>query len=290
MILSMTGFGKSEFTIDHLNVNVEIRSLNSKFFDLYLKIPSIFKSSEILIRKLLKEELLRGKVELIIHYEKIDNSFQSIINKEKVMDYHDQLKIILDKYGYKSDKDLIGYVLKLPEAIDREKETINKEIEDLLIVAIKESCEELNKFRKEEGMILEIELRKYINVIIENLSEIKKHEKKRLIKVKEKLLKAIDKLQIENKIDEKRLEQELIFYSEKLDITEEKVRLKKHCEHFIETLKEKKSGKKLGFLSQEIGREINTLGSKSNDISIQKIVVNMKDELEKIKEQVLNIL
>ena len=290
MTLSMTGFGKSEITIDHFNINIEIRSLNSKFLDLSLKLPSIFKDLDLPLRKLIKEKVMRGKVELMIHYEKINQSNTISLKKEKIIKYHNDLKEIVNELDYKSDKDLIGYALKLPEIIQHSKEKLNDNSKSLLFSSVEKACEDLKKFRRNEGAALEKELTGYLNTILNNLHEVNSFENERLPKVKEKLKKAIDELNLKSEIDEKRLEQELIYYSEKLDLTEEKVRLKEHCIHFKETIKETNSGKKLGFITQEMGREINTLGSKANHIKIQKIVVNMKDELEKIKEQVLNIL
>ncbi len=290
MMLSMTGFGKSEVTLDHFNVNIEIRSLNSKFLDLSLKLPNIFKDLELPIRKLIKEKVIRGKVELIIHYEKINMTNTASLNKEKIIGYHNELKEITEKLNYNSDKDLIGYALKLPEIIQHSKDILNENSKSLVLSCVEKACEDLKKFRINEGSALKKELNKYLNSILEDLLDVNNFEIERLPKVKEKLFKAIDELNLKNQIDEKRLEQELIYYSEKIDLTEEKVRLKEHCLHFKKSIKETNSGKKLGFITQEMGREINTLGSKANHISIQKIVVNMKDELEKIKEQVLNVL
>ena len=290
MTLSMTGFGKSEVTLDHFNVNIEIRSLNSKFLDLSLKLPNIFKDLELPIRKLIKEKVIRGKVELIIHYEKINMTNTASLNKEKIIGYHNELKEITEKLNYNSDKDLIGYALKLPEIIQHSKDILNENSKSLVLSCVEKACEDLKKFRINEGSALEKELNKYLNSILEDLLDVNNFEIERLPKVKEKLFKAIGELNLKNQIDEKRLEQELIYYSEKIDLTEEKVRLKEHCLHFKKSIKETNSGKKLGFITQEMGREINTLGSKANHISIQKIVVNMKDELEKIKEQVLNVL
>ena len=290
MTLSMTGFGKSEVNLDHFNVNIEIRSLNSKFLDLSLKLPNIFKDLELPIRKLIKEKVIRGKVELIIHYEKINMTNTASLNKEKIIGYHNELKEITEKLNYNSDKDLIGYALKLPEIIQHSKDILNENSKSLVLSCVEKACEDLKKFRINEGSALEKELNKYLNSILEDLLDVNNFEIERLPKVKEKLFKAIGELNLKNQIDEKRLEQELIYYSEKIDLTEEKVRLKEHCLHFKKSIKETNSGKKLGFITQEMGREINTLGSKANHISIQKIVVNMKDELEKIKEQVLNVL
>ena len=290
MTHSMTGFGKSEVTIGHLHINIEIRSLNSKFLDLTLKIPTVFKEIDSLLRSILKNELKRGKVELTIHYEKINPISKITINKEQLKNYYDQLKEISRELDNQNDKDFMGFALKLPEVIQHQKETVDKQSNELLVNAVKEACRDLNSFREKEGESLQKELLNYINSILDNLIKINPFEKERLPKVKERLLNSIDELNLKSQIDEKRLEQELIYYAEKLDLTEEKVRLKEHCSHFMEILPEKNSGKKLGFITQEMGREINTLGSKAHHLSIQKLVVEMKDELEKIKEQVLNIL
>lgn len=290
MIQSMTGFGKSEVTIDELQINVEVKSLNSKFLDLSLKLPSAFKNLDLSVRSFVKEYLKRGKIEVMIHYEKKEASKKIIINKDQLINYYNQLSEVSNELKLKIDSDLIGYALKLPEVIQHKKDTIEEDSNGEILNAVKEACKDLNSFRKKEGNALNKELVKYVNSILENLKEINQYEKERLPKVRDKLKKAIDELNLKSQVDEKRLEQELIFYSEKLDLTEEKVRLKEHCNHFIDSTKELNSGKKLGFISQEMGREINTLGSKANNISIQKIVVGMKDELEKIKEQVLNVL
>ena len=290
MTHSMTGFGKSEVTIGHLHVNIEIRSLNSKFLDINLKIPTVFKEIDSSLRTIIKNDLTRGKVELSIHYEKINSSSRITINKEQLKNYYSQLKEISTELNNQNDKDFMGYALKLPEVIQHQKETVDKQSNETLINAVKEACEDLNSFRKKEGESLQKELLNYVNSILGNLTKIDPFEKERLPKVKQKLFRSVEELNLKSQIDEKRLEQELIYYAEKLDLTEEKIRLKEHCSYFLETLKEKNSGKKLGFITQEMGREINTLGSKANHLSIQKIVVEMKDELEKIKEQVLNIL
>jgi uncharacterized protein (TIGR00255 family) len=286
----MTGFGKSEVTIGHLHVNIEIRSLNSKFLDLTLKIPTVFKEIDSSLRSIIKNELNRGKIELAIHYEKINSSSKITINKEQLKNYYNQLKEISAELNNQNNEDFMGYALKLPEVIQHQKETVDKQSNEILLNAAEQACKDLKSFREKEGESLQKELLNYVNSIQDNLAKINPFEKERLPKVKQKLLRSIEELNLKSQIDEKRLEQELIYYAEKLDLTEEKVRLKEHCIHFMETLKEINSGKKLGFITQEMGREINTIGSKAHHLSIQKIVVEMKDELEKIKEQVLNIL
>ena len=290
MTHSMTGFGKSEVTIGHLHVNIEIRSLNSKFLDLTLKIPTVFKEIDSSLRSIIKNELNRGKIELAIHYEKINSNSKITINKEQLKNYYNQLKEISTELNNQNNEDFMGYALKLPEVIQHQKETVDKQSNEILLNAVEQACKDLKSFREKEGESLQKELLNYVNSIQDNLAKINPFEKERLPKVKQKLLRSVEELNLKSQIDEKRLEQELIYYAEKLDLTEEKVRLKEHCIHFMETLKEINSGKKLGFITQEMGREINTLGSKAHHLSIQKIVVEMKDELEKIKEQVLNIL
>ena len=290
MTHSMTGFGKSEVTIGHLHINIEIRSLNSKFLDLTLKIPTVFKEIDSSLRFIIKNELKRGKIELAIHYEKINSNSKITINKEQLKNYYNQLKEISAELNNQNNEDFMGYALKLPEVIQHQKETVDKQSNEILINAVEQACKDLKSFREKEGKSLQKELLNYVISIQDNLAKINPFEKERLPKVKQKLLRSVEELNLKSQIDEKRLEQELIYYAEKLDLTEEKVRLKEHCIHFMETLKEINSGKKLGFITQEMGREINTLGSKAHHLSIQKIVVEMKDELEKIKEQVLNIL
>ena len=290
MILSMTGFGKAEVKLKQLYLNIEIRSLNSKFLDLNIKTPSIFKEMDLSIRSIIKDEVKRGKVELTLHYEKTSEEQNISFNKEQVLNYYKQIKTLKTELNDNIESDILAQVLKLPDIIQHYKEELKESDQKIILKGILEACEELNKFRYKEGESLGKIISNYVKNIQSQIKEIEKFEKERLPEIKTKLNKAIDELQLKDKIDNKRLEQEIIYYSEKIDITEEKVRLNEHCNYFLKTLNEQQGGKKLGFISQEMGREINTLGSKAHNLSIQKIVVNMKDELEKIKEQVLNIL
>ena len=290
MILSMTGFGKAEVKLKQLYLNIEIRSLNSKFLDLNIKTPSIFKEMDLSIRSIIKDEVKRGKVELTLHYEKTSEEQNISFNKEQVLNYYKQIKTLKTELNDNIESDILAQVLKLPDIIQHYKEELKESDRKIILKGILEACEELNKFRYKEGESLGKIISNYVKNIQSQIKEIEKFEKERLPEIKTKLNKAIDELQLKDKIDNKRLEQEIIYYSEKIDITEEKVRLNEHCNYFLKTLNEQQGGKKLGFISQEMGREINTLGSKAHNLSIQKIVVNMKDELEKIKEQVLNIL
>jgi uncharacterized protein (TIGR00255 family) len=250
----MTGFGKSEVIIDELQINVEVKSLNSKFLDLSLKLPSAFKNLDLSIRSFVKEYLKRGKIEVMIHYEKKEASKKIIINKDQLINYYNQLSEVSNELKLKIDSDLIGYALKLPEVVQHKKDTIEEDSNGEILNAVKEACKDLNSFRKKEGNALNKELVKYVNSILESLKEINQYEKERLPKVRDKLKKAIDELNLKSQVDEKRLEQELIFYSEKLDLTEEKVRLKEHCNHFIDSTKELNSGKKTGLYFTRNGK------------------------------------
>lgn len=289
-MLSMTGFGKAEIALDKLHIIVELRSLNSKYLDLSVKVPSFLKEIELKARKTIKEKLERGKVELLIHYEKNKENTAVTLNKEQISSYFKELKEISENLNIDATSNLLGHVLKLPDTIENKKEIVTNEDLGKIITCVEKAANELNHFRSQEGEALKNELQKRVSSIQKHLNSVTPFENERLPKVKSKILDAANTLNLKDQLDEKRLEQELLYYAEKLDITEEKVRLNEHCTHFLNTLAVKGSGKKLGFITQEMGREINTLGSKSHHLEIQKIVVEMKDELEKIKEQVLNVL
>ena len=290
MMLSMTGFGKSEISLNQLHLQVEIRSLNSKYLDLSVKIPSFLKAVELDARKLIKEHLKRGKVELLIHYEKNENQSNVSLNTTQISAYYEQLAALNNKLQGGLGIDLLGHTLKLPDTIQHQKDSLDDNDLQKILSGISEACSDLNNFRRNEGESLHAELVGRIENIQQLAQNVIPFESERLPKVKTKILEAINTLNQKSQIDEKRLEQELIFYAEKLDITEEKVRLNEHCDHFLKTMRDEGAGKKLGFITQEIGREINTLGSKAHHLAIQKLVVEMKDELEKIKEQILNVL
>ena len=290
MMLSMTGFGKAEISLNQLHLQVEIRSLNSKYLDLSVKIPSFLKALELDARKLIKEHLKRGKVELLIHYEKNENQSNVSLNTTQISAYYEQLAALNDKLQGGLKIDLLGHTLKLPDTIHHQKDNLEDSDLQKILSGISEACSDLNNFRRNEGKSLHAELVGRIENIQQLAQKVIPFESERLPKVKAKILEAINTLNQKSQIDEKRLEQELIFYAEKLDITEEKVRLNEHCDHFLKTMRDEGAGKKLGFITQEIGREINTLGSKAHHLDIQKLVVEMKDELEKIKEQILNVL
>ncbi len=289
MILSMTGYGKSELNLTNANFTIEVKSLNSKQIDTNVKMSSIYRDKEIRLRRLLSEKLQRGKIELSIWREKSESSASYILNTEVAKDYFSQIKELNNSLDL-DIKELMSSILKMPDVLvkgdEKGDENEWKEIEK----GVNSAIDNLLQFRLDEGGKLEKDITSRINKISSLLKDLAPFAKNRIGKIKESLSEKI--LAINNKnIDENRFEQELIYYLEKQDITEEQVRLSTHLNYFLETMKRNSpNGKKLGFISQEIGREVNTIGSKSSDAEMQKIVVQMKDELEKIKEQLLNIL
>ncbi|MDT0553731.1 YicC/YloC family endoribonuclease [Urechidicola vernalis] len=285
MLQSMTGYGKTELQLPTKKITIEIKSLNSKNLDLNVRTPSYYKEKEMKVRKTIASILVRGKVDFSIFVESIGQSSSSQINKETVVSYMNQLKEISPA----SELELLEMAIRLPETIQSKRESLDdnewKEIEEGINTALKN----IATYRKDEGEVLKQDFLKRIAVLQNLLDEVITIDPQRIENVKERLNKAIS--EIEAKVDENRFEQELIYYLEKFDITEEKVRLKNHLDYFLTELNsETSNGKKLGFITQEIGREINTIGSKANFADMQKLVVQMKDELEKIKEQNLNVL
>ncbi len=287
----MTGYGKSVAEIPQKKVSIEVKSLNSKSLDLNTRLPWLYKEKEAEVRNIISQKLERGKIDLTINFDVLDSEIVPVINKTVVKNYYSQLKKIAAELKIKTDEQLLSTIMKLPDALKTEKPELADEEWTLVRGKILEAVEQLDLYRIEEGKPLEADLIRCVGKILNMLEEVEKFEGDRITKIREKLNSSL----IENvgidKIDKNRFEQELIFYLEKLDINEEKVRLKKHCEYFLEKISSlPPNGKILSFISQEIGREINTIGSKANDASIQKLVVMMKDELEKIKEQTLNVL
>lgn len=291
MIKSMTGFGKAEGSVNKKRVSVEIRSVNSKGMDANTRMPGIYREKELDIRNLLSQNLERGKVDFSINVEASEGegSRSTQINKTVVKNYHAQLKSLAKDLKQDSDE-LLEIIMRLPEVFKAEKEEFSEAEWKQVLKLIEAALKNINSFRDKEGASLEKDLRKRIDLISKLLLEVEKDDKSRIAAVKDKLRKAVEELAAKDKIDNNRFEQELIYYLEKLDITEEKVRLKTHLNYFLKTMQENAPGKKLGFISQEIGREINTIGSKANDADLQKVVVQMKDELEKVKEQLNNVL
>ena len=281
----MTGFGRAEGIFEGKKISIELKSLNSKSFDLNLRIPLRYKEKEFEVRKLLNDTILRGKVDCYINCETIDDCNDVKINQDIVKAYMNQLREISP---YAEEFEYLKMAIRMPEAINGKPAELNEEEWKSLENLIKEALAKFVDFRKTEGAILHEELAKNLKNIEENLLKVIPYEDDRMIAVKERYQNTLK--EFEN-VDETRFYQELAYYTEKLDISEEKVRLTQHLKYYLEVMQnETFNGKKLGFISQEIGREINTLGSKANHHEIQKLVVMMKDDLEKIKEQTLNVL
>lgn len=291
MVKSMTGYGKATGLVNKKKVHVEIKSLNSKHLDANLRIPSIYREKELDLRNYLQHKLSRGKVDFSLFVEIPNELKAQSINKEAVLNYYNQLKDIAYAADIKASESILNLAVKMPDTLDSEREELDENEWTEIFVIINEAIDKLNNFRNQEGDALKTELSTRINNILTYLSEVEPYESERVEKVKSRIQKNLQEVVNKTDVDDNRLEQEMIFYIEKLDVTEEKVRLKGHCDYFFEVLeKEEHQGKKLGFIAQEIGREINTLGSKANHQEIQKLVVQMKDELEKLKEQILNTL
>ena len=290
---SMTGFGKAVSEFSNKKVVIEVKSLNSKQLDLYTKINYFYRSKELEIRNLVQQELGRGKVELSLVVDQVSEATAGVqINKVAFNNYVNQIKEISEESGVALPNDWFTVVMRMPEVLRAEQnEELSDEEWEQTLSAIKEALKALNEFRSQEGEGLKKFFIERIDTIRGYLAEVPNYEKARIDKIKARLEENLAALEEKVSLDSGRLEQEMIFYIEKLDISEEKQRLAKHLDYFIETMeKEPACGKKLGFIAQEMGREINTLGSKSNCSELQVLVVNMKDELEKIKEQVLNVL
>jgi len=291
MIKSMTGYGKSVAVIQHQRLMVEIRTLNSKQLDISMRIPQSFRENEIEIRALLRNELQRGKIDFSIYREQSEKADGPVLNKVLAHHYYDQLRAFAKEIGSEEREDYLALITRFPDVFAADETVVDEQEWQILLVAVKEAIDKVSSFRMQEGSVLEHDFRRRIAAILQLLSEVDPYEKVRVKRVKERIVKSLKENISDIHYDKNRLEQELIYYIEKLDVTEEKIRLKQHCDYFLEVLgSEETVGKKLAFVLQEIGREINTLGSKSNDADMQKIVVLMKDELEKIKEQMLNIL
>lgn len=291
MIKSMTGYGKAECELKDRKVTVEIKSLNSKNLDVYTKIPGLYRQKELEIRNILSKKVQRGKVEFILYYEVTNENKATTINADVVKEYYKQLNSISKDLDIKNTELTLQMALRLPDTLNVERDEIDEKEWGIVENTINLAIDELNNFRIQEGEFLQKDIETRIHIIEKCKEEITPFEKARTEKIRTKLLESLNSLNSDQEIDKNRFEQELIYYLEKLDITEEKVRLTNHCNYFIEMIQDGESnGKKLGFIAQEIGREINTIGSKANDSDIQKFVVLMKDELEKIKEQMLNIL
>mgnify|MGYP001077867158 FL=1 len=290
MVKSMTGFGKGEAALRNKKITVEIRSLNSKQLDLSLRLPAVYRQSEYEIRNLIARTIQRGKVDVFVTVESQAVETSARINREVFREYLRQMNDTLSFSGIDAGYDaILPVIMRLPDVVATEAEAISEEEHAALLAAVEAAAAHLDAFREQEGAILIADLLRRVELIEQYKTEVVPFEKARTETVKARILDNLSKLAVD--VDRNRLEQEMIFYLEKLDITEEKVRLDNHCRYFREVAgSEEDAGRKLGFIAQEMGREINTMGSKANEANIQRIVVQMKDELEKIKEQVLNIL
>lgn len=291
MLRSMTGYGRAERTINEKNFIIEIRSLNGKQFELLLKLPVQLKPYEFEIRSLLAEKLIRGSVECTVSIKQNGATKPSSINLDLAASYFQQLKALADKLNA-DDSQLLASILRLPEVVANSTDLVTETEWDVFKVALQDAITMINKHRMDEGAVLEQELLGRISNIEKSQQKVIELDPARKVKIRESILKLLDEQVGKENVDMNRFEQELIYYIEKIDLTEEQVRLTNHCNYFRTLLQEEElsKGRKLSFLLQEIGREINTTGSKAYDATIQKAVVEMKDELEKAKEQVLNIL
>lgn len=291
MILSMTGYGKASIAYQDKKITVEVKSLNSKAFDLSARIAPLYREREMEIRNILSKSIERGKVDFSIWIEKENGNDATPINAALVNNYYEQIKAISSQTGIEEPKDWFSLLLRMPEVMTRtEVEELTEEEWKAVQNAIDLALEQFTNFRKQEGLALYNKFTEKINNIAQLLKDIEPYEQMRVEKIKQRILDGLKTLP-EVDYDKNRLEQELIYYIEKLDINEEKQRLTNHLKYFMDTMNEGHGqGKKLGFIAQEMGREINTTGSKSNQAEMQNIVVRMKDELEQIKEQVLNVL
>jgi len=287
----MTGFGKSQVDLPGKIVTIEIRTLNSKQLDLNFRSPAVYREKEMEARSLIAQRLERGKVDVSIGAESKNEQPVMTINKNIAMQYAEQLKGLSALLHNNGEGDMLSILIRLPDVLSAEKEELSEEEWEKVKAGLEEALKQADQFREEEGAVLRKDFIFRIKRILGLLEKVAPLEAPRLAAVRSKFEMRLEELRQDKSYDQNRLEQELVYYFEKLDITEEKIRLKKHCDYFIETLEETESpGKKLGFITQEIGREVNTMGSKANDAQIQMLVVEMKDELEKIKEQLANIL
>ncbi|WP_256007048.1 MULTISPECIES: YicC/YloC family endoribonuclease [Pedobacter] len=287
----MTGYGLATTDYNNVRFIVEIKSLNSKFLELNLKLPRAFSDKELMLRNLCSKDIERGKSSVTITIERSDEALKgAVINTVLLTRYYQQLEKLNAELGANSGN-LFQTALNMPEVISYTEEDADEGEWDMLHDTFLKSLERFQEFRKTEGQVLKADLELRIRNILQLFSQVETIEPLRIPNIKSRLMQYLDEQVGKAGVDQNRLEQELIYYIDKLDITEEKIRLKSHCDYFIETLKARDAnGKKLGFISQEIGREINTMGAKANDAQIQQLVVGMKEELEKIKEQLLNVL
>jgi uncharacterized protein (TIGR00255 family) len=291
MIKSMTGFGKSVCELPTKRIIIEIKSLNSKQLDINTRIPNLYREKDLAIRNQISQKLQRGKIDVTFYVESLMPDKISQVNEEVIAAYHKQLKNVAAKLGLSDNTDFLRIIMPLPDTMKAAQAELDVTEWEIVLQGLKEAIDQLDGFRKQEGLSMLNDVKDRNTSIGLLLSETATFEGQRTEKIKTRIKEHLEEFSGNGNIDENRFEQELIYYLEKLDISEERVRLSNHLQYFDETLLEEEPvGKKLGFISQEMGREINTLGSKANDADLQRLVVRMKDDLEKIKEQILNIL
>jgi uncharacterized protein (TIGR00255 family) len=291
MIRSMTGYGKAECELALKKITIEVKSLNSKQLDLSTRVPGVYREKEIEIRREISDKLIRGKVDFNLYSESLGVESNSAINNLMVKSYFAQISELSIELGLPVNEHILPIIMQLPDVVKVTRDEPDENEWKIIVATIREALAALDNFRLQEGMSLYNDIIINLNTITSLLDQVAPYELERTTKVKERILEGLKELSSPEGVDHNRLEQEMIFYLEKLDINEEKVRLGNHCSYFIETLAlDEPVGKKLGFIAQEIGREINTLGSKANHTEMQKLVIGMKDALERIKEQLLNAL
>ena len=292
MLRSMTGFGRSNLALNGVNISVEVKSINSKLLDLNLRVPASFKEREMELRKLLSAALVRGKIEAVFNYENEGTGEQQYqINKGQAKNYFHSIVELSEELKI-ANQDILSSLLRMPEVVTVSEQALGEQEWETVKSVLTKALEQTNSFRIQEGQTLAADFNERVKTILRKLQRVGEMEPKRAEMVREKILQHLADFLDNEKTDKNRFEQEMIYYVEKQDITEEMVRLKNHCDYFLETTArdETINGKKLNFIAQEIGREINTIGSKAGDAAIQRVVVEMKDELEKIKEQLWNVL
>jgi uncharacterized protein (TIGR00255 family) len=291
MIKSMTGFGKAEFEVNNKKITLELKSLNSKQIDISVRIPSVYREKEIEIRREMAEKLVRGKIDLSIYVENHGSESNSKINESILISYYKHLKRIAESLGVTNDEGMLHSLLRLPDVVKTEYETFDEQEWLVIFGHLQKAIDEIEGFRISEGNALEADIISNTGKIRELLQQVTPYEHQRMEIIKNRLTESLGKLNLAGGADENRFEQELVYYLDKMDMNEEKVRLENHCVFFLETISgEENNGKKLAFIAQEMGREINTLGSKAYESNIQRLVVQMKDYLERIKEQLLNVI
>ncbi len=292
MLLSMTGYGRSSRTFGDKTVTIEIRALNSKMTDIRFKMPSNYKEKEIDLRRILTEKVERGKIDMSIYVKSMTGEDEYVMNHDLFRRYYKELSQLKAELGIEHG-DVLQAILRLPNVLGSDEDTVQEEQWQATLDAINEALVDFNSFRLTEGGAMEKDLRLRVDIIARLLTEVEPYETERVTKLRQRMKHNLDEFMGKENVDKNRFEQEVLFYLEKIDVTEEKVRLGQHCKYFVETVNDTKSaskGKTLNFITQEIGREINTLGSKAYSANIQHLVVQMKDELEKMKELIANLV